>query len=121
LKFETLNFEGSILNISHEKNQLRFHKDNTKGHGNSTKNWILENKFMLPIIGEGFNNYGVHNIRSPLQTFKVQGSKLELHFSCSKFQSSYCMGVTQVAICYSNLTIVDLQNLETWFIGPNEL
>ncbi len=113
MKFETLNFEGSILNISHEKNQLRFHKDNTKGHGDSTNIWILENIFMLPIRREGFNNYGVHNLRSPLQTFKVQGSKLKLHCLGSKFQSSQCMKVTQVAICYSNLTIVDLQNQET--------
>lgn len=120
LNFETLNFEGSILNISHEKLQLRFHKDNTKGHGNSTNIWILENRFMLPITRKGFNNYGLHNLRSPLQTFKVQGSKLKLHWSCSKFRSSHCMIVTQVATCYSNLTIVDLQNLETWFIGPSE-
>jgi hypothetical protein len=68
---------------------------------------------MLSITREGFNNYGVHNLRSPLQTFKVQGSKLKLHCSGSKFQSSHCMTVTQVAICYSNLTIVDLQNLKT--------
>lgn len=112
MKFETLNLEGSILNINHEKNQLRFHKDNTKGHGDLTDIWILENRFMLPITREGFNNCGVHNLRSPLQT-KVQGSKLKLHCSCSKFQSSHCMTMTQVAICYSNLIIVDLQNLET--------
>jgi hypothetical protein len=68
---------------------------------------------MLPITRKGFNNYGLHNLRSPLQTFKVQGSKLKLHWSCSKFRSSHCMIVTQVATCYSNLTIVDLQNLET--------
>jgi hypothetical protein len=120
LNFETLNFEGLILNRSHEKNQLRFHKDNTKGHGDSTNIWILDNRFMLPITWEGFNNYGVHNLRSSLQTFKVQGSKFKLHCSYSKFQSSHCMIVTQVATCYSNLIVVDLQNLETLFIGPNE-